>query len=42
MFYLGGSYGCRQVCFYCKGGHDISKLNFVKCDLFAAGFMLGL
>ena len=39
MFYLGGSYGRRRVCYYRKGVDDPSKLKFVKRDSFAPGFM---
>ena len=39
MFYLGGSYGRRRVCYIRKGHNDPSKLKFVKRDSFAPGFM---
>ena len=39
MFYLGGSYGRRKVCYVRKGYDDRHKLKFVKRDAFAAGFM---
>lgn len=39
MFYMGGSYGRRRVCYVRKGHDDPSKLKFVKRDAFAPGFM---
>ena len=39
MFYLGGSYGRRRVCYIRKGHNDPSKLKFVERDSFAPGFM---
>jgi hypothetical protein len=40
MFYLGGSYGKRRVCYVRKGQIDMDKLKFVKRDSFAPGFMV--
>ncbi|KAH3874903.1 hypothetical protein DPMN_038160 [Dreissena polymorpha] len=39
MFYLGGSYGRRKVCYMRKGETVSDKLKFVKLDSFAKGFM---
>ncbi|KAH3785862.1 hypothetical protein DPMN_163957 [Dreissena polymorpha] len=39
IFYLGGSYGRRKVCFMRKGETVSDKLKFVKRDSFAKGFM---
>ena len=39
MFYLGGCYGRRRVCYIRKWHNDPSKLKFVKRDSFAPGFM---
>ena len=39
MFYLGGSYGRRRVCYTSKGHNHPSKLKFVKSDSYAPGFM---
>lgn len=39
MFYLGGSYGRRKVCYVRKGAVAGDNLKFVKRDAFAAGFM---
>ena len=39
MFYLGGSYSRRRVCYNRKGHNDPSKLKFVKRDSFAPAFM---
>ena len=39
MFYLGGSYGRRRVCYMRLGHNDPLKLKFVKHDSFAPGFM---
>ena len=39
MFNLGGSYGRRWVCYIRKGHGDPSKLNYVKSDSFAPGFL---
>jgi hypothetical protein len=39
MFYLGGSYGRRKVCYIRKGDNLGEKLKFVKRDAFASGFM---
>jgi hypothetical protein len=39
MFYLGGSYGRRKVCYIRDGDNFGEKLKFVKRDAFANGFM---
>jgi hypothetical protein len=39
MFYLGGSYGRRKVCYIRKGDNLGEKLKFVKRNAFASGFM---
>ena len=39
MFYLGGSYGRRKVCYIRKGEEVGDKLKFVKRDSFARWFM---
>ena len=40
MFYMGGSYGRRRVCFIRSNETDMQKLKFVKRDSFAPGFMV--
>lgn len=40
MFYMGGSYGRRKVCYMREGETDHDKLKFVKRDSFAPGFMV--
>lgn len=40
MFYLGGSYGQRRVCYVRHGENADDKLKFVKRDDFAPGFMV--
>ena len=40
MFYMGGSYGRRRVCYMRSSVTDFHKLNFVKRDLFAPGVMV--
>lgn len=39
MFYLGGSYGRRRVCYVRQPHFDWDKLKYVKRDSFAPGFM---
>ena len=39
MFYLGGSYGRRRVCYLRKGEKPSDKLKYVKRVAFASGFM---
>ncbi|KAH3843685.1 hypothetical protein DPMN_117212 [Dreissena polymorpha] len=39
MFYLGGNYGRRRVCYVRMGENVGDKLEFVKRDAFARGFM---
>ena len=39
MFFLGGSYGRRRVCYARMGENVGDKLKFVKRDAFARGFM---
>ena len=39
MFYLGGSYGRRRVCYVRMGENVGDKLKFVKRDAFARCFM---
>ena len=38
-FNFGGSYGRRLVCYIRKGHGDPSKINYVKRDSFAPGFL---
>ena len=40
MFYMGGSYGRRLVCYIRSNETDMQKLKFVKRDSFAPGFMV--
>ena len=40
MFYMGGSYGRRRVCYIRSNETDMQKLKFVKRDSFAPGFMV--
>lgn len=40
MFYLGGSYGQRRVCYVRNGEKASDKLKFMKRDDFAPGFMV--
>ena len=40
MFYMGGSYGRRRVCYIRSNETDMQKLKFVKPDSFAPGFMV--
>ena len=40
MFYMVGSYGRRRVCYYRSNETDMQKLQFVKRDSFAPGFMV--
>ena len=40
MFYMGGSYGRRRVCYIRSNETDMQKLMFVKRDSFAPGFMV--
>ena len=42
MFYMGGSYGTRRVCYIRSNETDMQKLKFVKRDSFAPGLMCGL
>lgn len=39
MFYLGGSYGRRKVCYIRQGENLGDNLKFVQCDAFASSFM---
>ena len=40
MFYMGGSYGRRRVCYIRSNEMDMQKLKFVKRDSFAPGCMV--
>ena len=40
MFYMGGSYERRRVCYIRSNETDMQKLKFVKRDSFAPGFMV--
>ena len=40
MFYMGGSYGRRHVCYVHCNETDLQKLKFVKCEVFSPGFMV--
>ena len=40
MFYMGGSYNRRRVCYIRSNETDMQKLKFVKRDSFAPGFMV--
>ena len=40
MFYMGGSYGRRRVCYIRSNETDMQKLKFVKRNSFAPGLMV--
>ena len=42
MFYMGGSYGKRRVCYIRSNETDMQKLKLVKRDSFAPGLWCGL
>ena len=40
MFYMGGNYGRRRVCYVRSNKTYLKKLKFVKPDAFAPGVMV--